>query len=98
MTAESPVAGVEIDGFAAGDAVGGSPSASCLFPKRINNLRVCIEAHPLYGILIVQVSGPGMETSTVKIGMFGNGLTGRTILDSLRRGKQSAGSPHGRES
>ena len=93
LTAESPVAGVEIDGFAAADSAGVSPSPSCLFPKQINNLKVCIEARPLYGVLIVQVSGPGMETSTVKIGMFGNGRTGRIILDSLRRGEQSAGSP-----
>jgi hypothetical protein len=84
LTAESPVAGVEIDGF----AVEGSPSFSCLFPKRINNLKVCIEARPLYGVLTVQVSGVAMATSTVKIGMFGNGLTGRIILDSLRRSKQ----------
>jgi hypothetical protein len=87
LMAEPPVAGVEVDGFSAREVAGGSsPSPlSCLPPKRINDLRVCIQARPLYGVLIVQVSGPRIPTSTVQIGMFGNGIAGRAILDSLRR-------------
>jgi hypothetical protein len=90
LLAEPAVAGVEVDGFSAQQVAGGttpSPS-SCLPRRRINNLRVCIQARPLGGVLIVQVSGSRLPTATVQIGMFGDGLAGKTVLDSLRRSSQ----------
>jgi hypothetical protein len=87
LTSVPPVAGVEVDGFSATAVAGGSsPSPStCLPTRRINNLAVCIQAQPVFGVLIVSVSGHAMAPATIQIGLFGNGITDRTILDSLRR-------------
>jgi hypothetical protein len=84
LIAEPPVAGVEVDGFSYPKG-GGSSSPSCSLPRRISSLKVCVQAQPAEGVLVVQVSGARTPTATVKIGMFGNGITGRTVLDSLRR-------------
>jgi hypothetical protein len=85
LTAPAQVAGVELDGFPAVEAVGTLPSPSCLLPRRINGLEVCIDAQPSFGELILEAFTSRTRSVTVKIGMFGSGRTGRRILESLHR-------------
>ena len=79
------VTGVEVDGFSSGQVVGTSDRPSCVFPKQLHDLQACVEAQPALGELIVQLAAAGMRPVTVKIGLFGDGRTGRDILYSFRR-------------
>ena len=71
------VAGVEVDGFAAG------PVSTCTGPHAINGLPVCIPAAPASGVLILVAHPRGRAPVTVKLGLFGRGLVDATILSSL---------------
>jgi hypothetical protein len=71
------VAGVEVDDFS-----DFSSQASCVDPRTINGLDVCVGASPIYAVMVVRVRSVGDRT--VKIGMFGDGEVGRTILHSMR--------------
>jgi len=75
------VGGVEVDGFKPSSL----ESTTCVGPRTIGSLHVCISPTPGYGVLVVQLSALGMTPMTVKIGMTGNGTVARSILHSLRR-------------
>ena len=71
------VAGVEVDGFVAG------PASTCVGPRTINGLRVCIRSLPAFGVLLL-VAHPRHGTPVmVKLGLFGRGTVDQTILFSL---------------
>jgi len=74
------VPGVEVDDFS-----GASSQGACVGPGTIDGLHICIEATPAFGVLIAATSSAGHRTITMKIGMFGSGTVGRTILYSVRR-------------
>ena len=75
------VAGIEVDGFAATTPL----HATCVGPRAIGQFRVCINATPASGVLVAQVSTPGFDPVTVKVGMTANGMVGKAVLYSLRR-------------
>jgi hypothetical protein len=74
------VPGVEVDDFS-----GASSQGPCVSPGTINGLNICIEGTPAFGVLIAETSSAGHRPVTMKIGMFGSGTDGRTILYSIRR-------------
>jgi hypothetical protein len=80
MRAVPQVAGIEADAF----PIEGNEQTRCVGPRRINDLTVCIDAAPENEELVAQVSTPALKVVTVRIGMFGNGQVGRTVLASLR--------------
>jgi len=74
------VPGVEVDHFSGASSPGG-----CVGPGTRDGLPICIEATPAFGVLVAEISPVGHRPITMKIGMFGNGAVGRTILSSIRR-------------
>jgi len=49
------------------------------------DLRICIAAVPNTSVLVVRVTVPGRQRPViVSIGLAGNGMTTRTILNSMR--------------
>ena len=74
------VPGVEVDDFSSASSQWG-----CVGPGNIDGLNICIEAMPAFGVLIAETSSAGHRPITMKIGMFGSGGDGRTILYSMRR-------------
>ena len=75
------VAGIEVDGFTASR----SADATCVGPRTVDQLHICVNAMPAYGVLVAQVSAPGMAPITVKIGMTAGGTVERSVLYSMRR-------------
>ncbi len=61
-----------------------SLSAHCLV---LHGLTACPATSPAYSILVVRVNVPGRSKPVfVSIGLAGNGMVARTLLDSLRVG------------
>jgi hypothetical protein len=75
------VSGIEVDGFKASTPL----HATCVGPRTIGQLHICLNSMPAYGVLVAQVSATGMAPITVKIGMTGSGMVGRSVLYSLHR-------------
>ncbi len=75
------VAGIEVDGFTTSTPL----HVSCVGPRTIGQLHICLNAMPAYGVLVSQVSAPGMSPITVKIGMTAGGKVERSVLYSMRR-------------
>ncbi len=75
------VAGIEVDGFTASTPL----HATCVGPRTIGHLHICLNAMPAYGVLVAQVSAPGMAPIRVKIGLTAGGTVGRSVLYSMRR-------------
>jgi len=82
-TAQQPENGVQVDsGLRTEPTVRLSLSAHCLV---LHGLTACPATSPAYSILVVRVNVPGRSKPVfVSIGLVGNGMTARTILDSLR--------------
>jgi hypothetical protein len=74
------VPGAEVDDFSGASSKGG-----CVGPETIDGLNICIKATPAFGVLIAETSSAGHRPVTMKIGMFGSGTDGRTILYSIHR-------------
>lgn len=78
-------AGVEIDAFGFNPYV---VYSACTGPRAINGLSTCIErSEPYsdpYGVLAVVAQPKSGDYVTIRIGMTGKGLVGRTILYSMR--------------
>jgi len=75
--------GIQVDlGLRTEPLVTLSFSAHCLV---LHGLTACPATSPAYSILVVRVNVPGRSKPVfVSIGLVGNGMTARTILDSLR--------------
>jgi hypothetical protein len=78
------VAGIEVDDFQLpGTAL--PPASSCVGPRVINGLNTCVDTVPASGLLVAQIWRAGSPPITVKIGMAGDGIVGRTVLHSIRQ-------------
>lgn len=75
----------QVPGVEVGDFSGASSQGACVGPGTIDGINICIEATPAFGVLIAETSSAGHRPITMKIGMFGSGTVGRTILYSVRR-------------
>jgi hypothetical protein len=83
MRPQQPKNGVEVDEQGAAHLpVVMTFSKRCL---HLHGLTACPATSPAYSILILKVAVPGRATPVVvSIGLAGNGLVARTVLDSLR--------------
>jgi hypothetical protein len=82
-TPQPPENGVQVDsGLRTEPTVTLSLSAHCL---DLHGLTACPATSPTYSILVLRVNVPGRDKPVfVSIGLVGNGMVARTILDSLR--------------
>ncbi len=82
-TPQQPENGVQVDsGLRTEPTVTLSFSAHCLV---LHGLTACPATSPAYSILVVRVNVPGRDKPVfVSIGLAGNGMAARTILDSVR--------------
>ena len=80
---QHPINGIEVDGGSlAKFPVALVFSKQCL---QIHGLTACPATAPAYSILVLKVTVPGRTTPVlVSIGLAGNGMVARTILNSLR--------------
>jgi hypothetical protein len=84
-TPQQPENGVQVDsGLRTEPTVTLSLSAHCLV---LHGLTACPATSPAYSILVLRVNVPGRNKPVfVSIGLAGNGMVARTILDSVRAG------------
>ena len=84
-TPQPPEDGVQVDsGFRTEPTVTLSLSARCLV---LHGLTACPATSPAYSILVVRVNVPGRDKPVFfSIGLAGNGMVARTILDSVQAG------------
>jgi hypothetical protein len=82
-TPQQPENGVQVDsGLRTEPMVTLSLSAHCLV---LHGLTACPATSPAYSILVLRVNVPGRSKPVfVSIGLAGNGMVARTILDSVR--------------
>jgi hypothetical protein len=82
-TPQQPENGVQVDsGLRTEPTVTLSLSAHCL---DLHGLTACPATAPAYSILVLRVRVPGRNKPVfVSIGLAGNGMVARTILDSVR--------------
>ena len=79
---QAPMNGVQVDSRHADFHVTLSFSKNCPDP---HGLTVCRATSPAYSILVLRVNVPGRDKPVfVSIGLSGNGMVARTILDSVR--------------
>jgi len=91
-TPHPPENGVQVDsGLRTEPTVTLSLSAHCLI---LQGLTSCPATSPAYSILVLRVNVPGRNNPVyVSIGLAGNGVVARTILDSLRPAGASTVTP-----
>ena len=84
-TPQPPEDGVQVDsGLRTEPTVTLSLSARCLV---LHGLTACPATSPAYSILVVRVNVPGRDKPVFfSIGLAGNGMVARTILDSVQAG------------
>jgi hypothetical protein len=82
-TPQPPENGVQVDsGLRTEPTVTLSLPAHCLV---LHGLTTCPASSPAYSILVLRVNVPGRDKPVFfSIGLAGNGMVARTILDSLR--------------
>lgn len=77
----TPIDGLLIDSGNIGPSLDDVPSrAACL---HLNGLTACPTANDVYGVLVISADFDGSPPIPVEIGLSGDGIVARTILDSI---------------
>ncbi|MFZ0665562.1 MAG: hypothetical protein WAM97_07385 [Acidimicrobiales bacterium] len=86
----APIDGLLVDDGGVGPLSGDPALGGC---RSLSGTRVCVVESDRYAVLVLSVTYPGSKSVAVEIGLAGNGMVARTILDSIERSNAAATPP-----